>query len=373
MRLLLLCGFHPAHNAVSSGPKIVAREIEALEASGWEVVTVSFENEMDRRHLPHGFELPETAGSRIFSLTRKLRLLAALRHPLMPFAASVRPFVAKAYVKELLANTCFDRIEIQAVQAAGILPEKWRIKANVVCQDVLTQSYDRQYEYARGLRRMLAGIERYKVRRWETKILRSYGTITVLNTKDKRLVEILTDRPDIEVRYPQVPGYIDPSERTTECLDPSMMLFWAHMARMENVDAVHYFVRTMMPLILAKCPRARFVVAGIDPPQSVRQLAGDSVTITGYVKDPAHLFRSAAVGVVPLRLGAGIKIKTLEMIACGLPVIATSVGAEGVTADDLLTEVDDPETFAAAVITQLMRANQCATRLSTTVPTQMAG
>ena len=353
MRVLFLCGFHPTHDAVSSGPKIVVREIDALTAKGWEVVTVSFENELDRRHYKQGFSAPLGNKSRIFRLTPSLRLLAALRFPTLPLAASARSFIAGRYVRKLITETAFDRIDVEFIQAAELLPRREWSRATLVSHDVLSQLYERRYQHAKPSRKLLALAEWQRVRRWETEVLRGFGRVTVLNEKDRKLVEVMTGRSDITVRYPEVPRYIDPKERTSSSIDTSMMLFWGHLGRQENVDAVHFFVNKIMPQILAQKPDARFVVAGIDPPQSVRELASRAITVTGYVEDPSYLFRSAAVGVVPMRLGAGIKIKTLEMIACGLPVVATSVGAEGVMTADLLTVVDDEAEFSAAVVARL--------------------
>lgn len=356
MRALFICGFHPTHDAVSSGSKIVAREIDALIAQGWQVVTVSFENELDRRHYKDGFVAPTTPGSRLFRLTRPLRMLAAVYHPILPFVASARLFAAAPYVRTLLRETNFDRIDVVFIQAAEVLPKDRWPEATLVSHDVLSQRFQRRYEHAQGWRRILTRLETYRVKRWETAVLRGFGQVRVLSEKDKKLVESLTGRKDVLVTYPEVPRYIDPSERTRDQIDPSMMLFWGHIGRQENADAVHFFVRKIMPFILAKRPDARLVIAGIDPPESVRALAGSAVVVTGYVEHPDALFRSAAVGVVPLRFGSGIKIKTVEMIACGLPVVATSVGAEGVAPSDLLTTVDQEDTFANAVVDHLERA-----------------
>jgi glycosyltransferase involved in cell wall biosynthesis len=261
--------------------------------------------------------------------------------------------VARGWVQALLAKNTFDRIDVEFIQAAELLSKQYWPKATLVSHDVLSQLYTRRYEHAKNWCKFFAGAELARVRWWERAVLSGFGAITVLNRKDKELVEDLTGRTDVAVRYPDVPRYIDPDERTSSEIDPSMILFWGHMGRHENVDAVHYFVREIMPLIVEKRPDARLVVAGIDPPADIRALESRSVKVTGFVEHPAPLFRSAAVGVVPVRLGAGIKIKALEMIACGLPVVATPAGAEGVEPCDLLTEADDAGAFAMAVVRRL--------------------
>lgn len=356
MRVLMLCGFYPTHAAVSSGPKIVAREIDAMIGRGAEVVTVSFENELDRRHYKNGLRAPCDPHSRLFRLTRPLRVFAALRYPRLPLACSARVLVAGPYVKRLLEQVPFDDIRVEFTQSAALLPKQYWRHSTVVAHDILTQLYTRWADHATGLRRALARTELARIRAWEREVLSGFRNVVVLCEKDKNLVTELTGRTDVTVRYPFVPAYVSAEERQASTVDSSMMLFWGHMARVENIDAVHYFVKEIMPHVLAARPSARLVVAGIDPPYSVRALECPSITVTGFVSDPSSLFRMAAVGVVPLRLGAGIKIKTLELVNCGVPVVATTVGAEGVEPSALLTQVDGEQQFAASVIKRLDEA-----------------
>jgi glycosyltransferase involved in cell wall biosynthesis len=86
-------------------------------------------------------------------------------------------------------------------------------------------------------------------------------------------------------------------------------------------------------------------------------LASASVAFVGYVADLAPLYARARVAISPLRFGAGVKIKTIEAIQHGLPVVATSVGAEGFRVDnpDAIVVEDDPERFADAIAEIVLR------------------
>lgn len=349
-KVLFLSGFHPTPDAVSSGPKIVAGVIRDLEAQGRKVVTVSFENELDRAHNAAGFRPAGAPGSRVFRLTRLARVLAALRHPLLPFAASARPFVARRHVEALLKTEDFDAIEVEFIQAIEALPKEVRRKARLVSHDVLTQLYARRLAHARGLKRVAAWFEYQRVKRWEKKVFQEVGRLVALNGKDKALIEEISGRSDVAVRYPDIEAYIDPAERVHGTVEPGSLLYWGHMGRAENVDAVLYFAAEILPLIRKARPDARLIVAGIDPPPEIRRLQGPAIEVTGYVADPAPLFRRAEIGIVPLRLGAGIKIKTLELLASGLPVVATAVGAEGVQPSPHLRIANSPADFAGAVL-----------------------
>jgi glycosyltransferase involved in cell wall biosynthesis len=96
-----------------------------------------------------------------------------------------------------------------------------------------------------------------------------------------------------------------------------------------NVDAVFYFVREIFPLILQRLPDVRFHIAGSDMPYSVRALKSKRINPLGYVPDVTHWFQRSRVFVAPLRHGAGMKGKVGQSLAFGLPVVTTSVGAEG--------------------------------------------
>jgi glycosyltransferase involved in cell wall biosynthesis len=120
-----------------------------------------------------------------------------------------------------------------------------------------------------------------------------------------------------------------------------------------NIDAVHWFCREIFPLIKLKCPDCQFLIIGKKPPRSVRKLARDrGVVILGYVEDPTERLRDCAAFIVPLRIGGGIRVKILNAFAWGLPIVSTTVGAEGIavtSGENILIE-DQPEGFATAVI-----------------------
>ncbi len=118
-----------------------------------------------------------------------------------------------------------------------------------------------------------------------------------------------------------------------------------------NVDAVKYFVEEVMPLLRKQLPGVHFHVVGSNPPAEIQALATEDVIITGFVKNLAPLFDQVRVSVAPLRYGAGIKGKVGTAMAAGLPVVATSLAAEGMSLTDgeNILVADGPEAFANAV------------------------
>lgn len=119
-----------------------------------------------------------------------------------------------------------------------------------------------------------------------------------------------------------------------------------------NVDAVLYFCDRVLPLIRAELPELVFHVIGSHMPDRIRCLDGENIRAVGWVKDPTPYFERCRVFVSPLRYGAGMKGKIGQSMAHGLPVVTTSIGAEGMQLSDGETALvaDGDEAFARAVI-----------------------
>src|SRR5262245_7128391 len=128
-------------------------------------------------------------------------------------------------------------------------------------------------------------------------------------------------------------------------------MFIGNFRHTPNRDAVAYFVGEILPRVAARLPGVRFLIVGSGRPPSIRQ-ASPAVQVLGHVKDVDPVFDAARVFVAPLRYGAGVKGKIGQSLACGLPVVTTSVGAEGMALVDREHALiaDGPEAFAQAVV-----------------------
>ncbi|MGH8888782.1 MAG: glycosyltransferase [Acidothermaceae bacterium] len=123
-----------------------------------------------------------------------------------------------------------------------------------------------------------------------------------------------------------------------------------------NADGMRWFCADVLPNITGILPWTKLRATGSNPPASVRRLAGAHVELTGFVPDLRDVYERARVVVVPLRFGAGVKNKTVEALQYGVPVVTTTIGAEGIEIPDALAPLivtDDPAEFATAVLTLL--------------------
>jgi glycosyltransferase involved in cell wall biosynthesis len=117
-----------------------------------------------------------------------------------------------------------------------------------------------------------------------------------------------------------------------------------------NYDAIKWFIEEAFPIIRAHVPEARLVVTG--DPGNRRLPVQENVHLTGYLEDVKPVLGSAAVSLAPIRLGGGTRLKVLESMALRVPVVATTLGAQGldvVDGEHLLME-DTAAGFANAVV-----------------------
>ena len=119
-----------------------------------------------------------------------------------------------------------------------------------------------------------------------------------------------------------------------------------------NTDAMLWFCAEIMPLVCAELPEAKLHIIGSNMPESVRALASANVITHGHVENVGPFFVSSVLSVAPLRYGAGVKGKINHSMSHGLPVVTTSIGAEGmhlVHGENVLI-ADDPADFAREVV-----------------------
>ena len=142
-------------------------------------------------------------------------------------------------------------------------------------------------------------------------------------------------------------------------------LFVGSFPHLPNLDALDLLLAEIWPRVRERLPRARLTVAGARPPQRVLELDGrDGIVVAGEVADLAPLYRSHRLLAVPLRAGSGTRLKILEAMACGLPVVSTEIGAEGIDGPrgGHLTVVDDPASFAGEMVARLEQPGDAAER-----------
>jgi len=150
-------------------------------------------------------------------------------------------------------------------------------------------------------------------------------------------------------------GYFTPTGAAEA--EPFELVFTGSMDWMPNDDAMTWFLADILPLVRQQVPQTRVTIVGRTPSARLEAMAASDplVTVTGRVPDIRPYLERASVFLVPMRIGGGTRLKIFEAMAMGLPVVSTSIGAEGLPVTDGVDSVlrDDPGSFAAAVVALL--------------------
>jgi glycosyltransferase involved in cell wall biosynthesis len=236
---------------------------------------------------------------------------------------------------------------------------------------VVLDAHDIAYEIVRQVarggvslgRRLYASVNWRKLRRDELAAFREANGVYTCSAADQR--RVLSDVPS--ARTVVIPNAADVEHYQPRPSDPPSdgrtVVFFGLLSTYPNTDAVHFFLREIWPLIAAARPDARFKIIGARPPPWLRAFAGPQVEITGLVEDLRPHLASAAVLVVPLRLGSGTRLKIVEGMAMGKAIVSTTLGAEGidvVPGRDILL-ADEPAAFAASTLRLLSEPALAAT------------
>ncbi len=182
----------------------------------------------------------------------------------------------------------------------------------------------------------------------EIAIYQKADRLWVVSENDKKAIESIVGKIPIDI-IPNIHEKVDFVKRFEETED---LLFVGNFNHLPNRDAAQYFCKEIFPLILKNLPDVKLYIVGNNPPEEVKAFASDIVIVAGYVEDLTPFLKKARISVNPLRYGAGMKGKIGEALSWGLPVVTTSIGAEGMGLIDGQEALiaDSKEEFANKVV-----------------------
>jgi glycosyltransferase involved in cell wall biosynthesis len=119
-----------------------------------------------------------------------------------------------------------------------------------------------------------------------------------------------------------------------------------------NVDAVLHLCRDILPLVKGRIPDVKLTIVGSHPPEEIKRLSNEYIAVTGYVPSTTPYLQRSYISVAPLRYGSGMKGKVGEAMAHGIPVVTTSIGAQGMNLINKQNAMiaDGPEEFCNCIV-----------------------
>lgn len=284
--------------------------------------------------------------------------LRARLRPAMPPRDWEQAVVESAPVRRLVESA--DLLEFQWTQTAhlhrGLSPRGPLAPAVCVAHDVVSQLARRQAGRVGvgGAERTVRAARALLVLADERATLRRMTATVTFSRKDADLLvedvgvrEVRVVAPPLE---PEDERWSEPRRRDSE-----KVVFVGAFDREENADAAHWLLGDIWPRVLSARPSASLHLVGANPTPEMQRAADldPSVLVSGYAADLVPWYASAAVVVVPLRQGAGVKFKTVTALLWGVPVVSTAIGVEGIAPADspvFAAVTDDAARFADEIV-----------------------
>ncbi|MBV9470969.1 MAG: glycosyltransferase, partial [Abitibacteriaceae bacterium] len=285
-------------------------------------------------------------------------------------------------LEQLLQEQDFAIVQVEGIHLADYLPiiRAARSKPLVVCDwhNVESELMWRYSEHAPVARRIYARTTAKRMEQMEHRIIREFDAHLVCTERDRQhLLQIAPKAPvfvienGVNVEYfsnkrppiaPNLNGNANSNQAAPASQDEqaatvsppkNRLVFSGSMDYHANIDAVTYFAREVWPSVWAKRTDLIFTIVGRSPSEEVQALASiPGIEVTGRVQDVRPFYREAIAAVVPLRIGGGSRLKILEAMAAGLPVVSTKLGAEGlaITSGEDIIIATTAEDFSHAIL-----------------------
>jgi glycosyltransferase involved in cell wall biosynthesis len=211
--------------------------------------------------------------------------------------------------------------------------------------DVSFLRLERQYAAASGVRKIKEALRLRSLKKQELAAIRAIDMVVPHNSKDRDVLVANGIAPEhIHVIAPFFSDYGDvvynPDSRT--------ILFFGAMDRPENYESIIWFIEHVFTPYLSG--RFTLCIVGGRPHESLKRYCSEKIIVTGFVPDIRVNLAACVCKVVPLRQGAGIKVKVIEAMSAGVPVLSNTIGIEGIPAlhDTDYLHCETPEDYKAA-------------------------
>jgi len=377
MKILFLSQIIPW--PLDAGPKVKTWNVlQHLRKQGHEIIFFSFIREEEKKHLPHIKE----SFSRVYTVPIRRSRIADLYYFLRSLLSG-KPFLVerddfremRSLYREVLAQ---EDIEVVHADQLTMVQYAYNQKFPKIERKEVVENSKPPYVIFDAHNAVWTILDRMEqttlfwlkpIIRLEKKKVLFYEGALVQNT-DCTLAVSEIDRDALKKAHNSYPNraskkdniQVIPIAVNTQWLNPVIhksdsfnILTIGSMHYPPNADGIRWFINDVYPLILKEIPEATLTVVGKNPPDDIVRASLDfagKICLTGYVEKLEPFFEQAAVEVVPVRAGGGMRVRLLEAFSRRMPVVTTTIGLEGIEADDEVHVLvkDSPKDFALGVV-----------------------
>ncbi|MDI6696159.1 MAG: glycosyltransferase family 4 protein [Anaerolineales bacterium] len=371
MRLLFLTQIIPY--PPDSGPRIKTWHVlRYLAQEGHRVTLASYVRPDEEAYVPVLKQVCEQVYTAPIQRSRARDAYYLLRSFL-----SGRPFLIerddlpnmRSLVNRLLREETFDyALADQLTMTQFLLDENREGKPRIIfdAHNAVWTIVERMKHSVPWLLKPATYIEAQRVKHYEGVLTREFDhTLAVTDVDRQYLLEAVQEVDQSAVAACAEKITVIPISVDTQLLQPIQrnlgsknILTLGTLHYPPNADGIRWFIQEVFPRIRREEPQVNLVIVGKNPPRDFVQFAAENpqnVKVTGYVPDLKPYLADAALLVIPVRAGSGMRVRILEALAEGMPVVTTTIGLEGIEAapgEDVLV-ADTPSAFAEAVLALL--------------------
>ncbi len=293
------------------------------------------------------------------AIRRRPRLIAdALRMPVLAWQVEVFWTTLRARMRAAVDANMPDVILVEHDWAA-----RWHddlpagVPTVLALENLSWRYYEQRAAAAGGPRAIALRAEAKRFARFDSVALDRYDALLTMSEDDTAALRAVSSRPAHVIAN----GVDTAALTATPLPEAPTALFTGTFGYPPNAEALHWLLAEIWPKIRTRVPQARLLVVGKDPPAGS---GADGVELAGWVPEMQPWFDRARAVLVPIRSGAGTRLKVLDGLASGRAIVSTTMGAEGVAVrdDEHVLIADTPDAFAQAAA-QVLTDDALAARL----------
>jgi glycosyltransferase involved in cell wall biosynthesis len=372
MNVLILCSKLP-YPPRDGGSIATLNLATGLAEAGIDITTLSFNT---RKHYFPPDRIPDEIKEKIrfylVDLDTSIKPLKAL----INLVFSRKPYIAERFrsrvfssrLKEILNAGDFGLVQLEGPYLSGYIPVIRRFSSAKIALRSHNVEHEIWERIARGehrlFHRLYYNILARRIKTLEKRLIQNTDLLVPVSQRDEKILLSLANRPPSAITIPvglsiSSYPYRKPSKNKDICFIGA--LDWS-----PNKEGLLWFIHTVLPSLIRKYPAISLHIAGRNGSDSfISKLSHPSIQFHGEVENTVEFLSSYSVMVVPILSGSGIRVKILEGMALGIPVVTTTLGAEGIPVTDgaQLLIADESEQFAETLL-QLLENRSLAEHLS---------
>ncbi len=310
-----------------------------------------------RKHSNYEYsfnELKKICTPHILNVQTDNSIWGALRNYFSPVPFNVSKYITREmseFLSDFFRSNKPDIVHIDHLHLGWVIDEIRKYTSVPVCMrghNLEMQIMRRFYEKQNNIFLRSFSKKQYrKLVKYEPNLLEKFDKCIMISNEDEETLLKMNSK----VKTTIIPAGVDKRllKSRKKKIKPFSIIHIGHTDWFPNYDGLEWFVNEIFPEVVRKYPLANLYIYGGGNTKNfpVPQYLKKSITVIGFVEDIWKEIENKALAIVPLRIGGGIRIKIIEMLAAGQPIVTTSIGKEGLNAIDMqhLLVADSREEF----------------------------